>query len=135
MPALDLAALRKQIQARKALGVYLFYGSDVRLIEQMVDAVEALIDPADRPFAAERIYAGEAGGSAVDITASANVFPMLGDRRIVIVLRAERFLKPARAGFRNRSARSTMTIRRSPSIGKTFADAVMSTADPPASPA
>ena len=97
MPALDIAALRKQIQARKALGVYLFYGSDVRLIEQMVDAVEALIDPADRPFAAERIYAGEAGGSAVDITASANVFPMLGDRRIVIVLRAERLLKPKRA--------------------------------------
>ena len=97
MPALDLAALRKQIQSRKALGVYLFYGSDVRLIEQMVDAVEALIDPADRPFAAERIYAGEAGGSAVDISASANIFPMLGDRRIVIVLRAERFLKPARA--------------------------------------
>jgi hypothetical protein len=30
-----------------------------RLIEQMVDAVEALIDPADRPFAAERIYAAK----------------------------------------------------------------------------
>ena len=97
MPALDLAALRKQIQSRKALGVYLFHGSDVRLMEQMVDAIEALVDPADRPFAAERIYAGDAGGSAVDIAAAANVFPMLGDRRIVIVLRAERFLKPARA--------------------------------------
>ena len=97
MPALDLTALRKQIQSRKAVGVYLFHGSDVRLMEQMVDAIEALIDPADRPFAAERIYAGDAGGSPVDISASANVFPMLGDRRIVIVLRAERFLKPARA--------------------------------------
>jgi len=97
VPALDLAALRKQIQARKVGGVYLFHGSDVRLMEQMVDAVEALVDPADRPFAAERIYAGEAGGSAVDIASSSNVFPMLGDRRIVIVLRAERFLKPARA--------------------------------------
>lgn len=103
MPALDPAALRKQIQSRKLAGVYLLHGPDVRLIEQMVDAIEGIIDPADRPFAAERIYAGEAGGSAVDISASANVFPMLGDRRIVIVLRAERFLKPARA------ARSTDT--------------------------
>jgi DNA polymerase III delta subunit len=103
VPALDPAALRKQIQSRKLGGVYLLHGPDVRLIEQTIDAIEALIDPADRPFAAERIYAGEAGGSAVDISASANVFPMLGDRRIVIVLRAERFLKPARA------ARSTDT--------------------------
>lgn len=97
MPALDLAALRKQIQTRKLAPVYLLHGPDVRLIEQMVDAIEATIDSADRPFAVERVYAGESGSSAVDIAASANVFPMLGDRRIVIVMRAERFLKPARA--------------------------------------
>ena len=96
MPALALAALRKQIQDRKIAGVYLLYGPDVRLIEQMMDAIEGLVDPADRPFAVERAYAGEPGTSAVDIVAAANVFPMLGDRRIVFVLRAERFLKPPR---------------------------------------
>ena len=97
MPALDLAALRKQIQNRRLAPVYLLHGPDTRLIDQLTDAIEGLIDPADRPFAVDRLYAGEAAGSPVDIAASANVFPMLGDRRIVIVMRAERFLKPARA--------------------------------------
>jgi len=97
VPALDPSALRKQIQAKKLAPIYLLHGPDVRLIEQMVDAFEALIDPADRPFAAQRIYAGEEGGSPIDIAGAANIFPMLGERRLVVVLRAERFLKPARA--------------------------------------
>jgi DNA polymerase-3 subunit delta len=63
----------------------------------MIDAVEATVDEGDRPFAVERVYAGEAGGAPIDIAAAARMLPMLGDRRIVIVLRAERFLKPKRA--------------------------------------
>lgn len=98
MPALNLAALRTQIHSRKLAPVYLFYGEDSRLIEQMVEAIEATIDPADRPFAVERLYAGDEGGSPLDAAAAANVFPMLGDRRVVFVMRAERFLKPKRAG-------------------------------------
>lgn len=98
MPGISLASLRSQIQSGKLAPVYLLYGEDVRLMEQMVDAIEALVDPADRPFAVERIYAGEEGGMPIDVAAAANVFPMLGDRRIVFVLRAERFLKPKRAG-------------------------------------
>ena len=96
MPSIDLAAFRKQVQAKKLASVYLLYGEDVRLIEDLVDAVDATIDQADRPFAVERLYAGEGHGSPVDIAAAANAFPMLGNRRIVTVLRAERFLKPAR---------------------------------------
>jgi len=98
VPSLSLASLRTQIQSRKLAPVYLFYGDDVRLIEQMVDAVEATVEAEDRPFAVERIYAGEAGGSPLDIAASANVFPMLGGRRVMFVMRAERLLKPKRAG-------------------------------------
>ena len=98
MPAVTLASLRSQIQSGKLVPVYLLYGEDVRLIEQIVDAIEALVDPADRPFAVERIYAGEEHGAPIDVAAAANVFPMLGDRRIVFVVRAERFLKPKRAG-------------------------------------
>ena len=97
MPTLSVASLRTQIQTRKLAPVYLFYGDDVRLIEQQVDAIEATVDPADRPFAVERIYAGEAGGSPLDIAASANVFPMLGGSRVMFVMRAERLLKPKRA--------------------------------------
>jgi hypothetical protein len=46
----------------------------------------------------ERLYAGEEHASPVDIVAAASVLPMLGDRRIVCVMRAERLLKPARRG-------------------------------------
>jgi DNA polymerase III delta subunit len=98
VPGVSLASVRSQIQSGKPAPVYLFYGEDVRLMEQIVDAIEALVDPADRPFAVERIYAGEQGGLPIDVAAAANVFPMLGDRRIVFVMRAERFLKPKRAG-------------------------------------
>lgn len=97
MPALSLSKLRAVI-GNKPLGpLYLLVGEDVRLVEQVVDQIEATIDPADRPFAVERVYAGDAGGAPLDIAASARVFPMLGDRRIVFVMRAERLLKPKRA--------------------------------------
>ena len=97
MPVLDLPALRKAIAARSLGPLHVFVGSDVRLVDQLVDAVEGTIDPADRPFAVDRIHAAEAGGSPVDIAASARALPMLGDRRMVVVLRAERLLKPKRA--------------------------------------
>jgi DNA polymerase-3 subunit delta len=97
MPALSLPALRKQIADRKLAPLYLFVGEDVKLVDRMVDAIESVVDPADRPFAIDRLYAGEAGGSPSEIAASARSLPMLGDRRVVIVLRAERLLKPKRS--------------------------------------
>lgn len=98
MPTLTLESLRKRLADRKPGAVHLFVGDDVRLMGRMVDAVEATVDEADRPFAVERLYAGEAGGTPIAISAAASNRPMLGDRRIVIVLRAERLLKPKRAG-------------------------------------
>ena len=97
MPNLDVDALRRNINAGKLDRVYLFLGEDIKLVDRMVDAIEATIDVADRPFAVDRIYAGEATGSPVDIAASCRSLPMLGDKRLVIVMRAERLLKPKRA--------------------------------------
>jgi DNA polymerase-3 subunit delta len=97
VPSLDLQALERKIAARQLAPVHVFIGTDVRLIERLVDAIEATIDEADRPFAVDRLYAAEPGGSPVDIASSAQVLPMLGDRRLVIVRRAERLLKPKRA--------------------------------------
>ena len=97
MPNLSLEALQAQIDARKLAPIYVFTGEDTRLNDRMVDAVENTIDPADRPFAVDRLYAGDEGGAPIDIAAASRVLPMLGDRRLVIVLRAERFLKPKRA--------------------------------------
>jgi len=98
VPTLTYEALKKQVADRHLAPLYLFAGSDVQLMSRMVDAVEATVDPDDRVFAVERVHAGEAGGAPVDIVAAARTLPMLGDRRIVIVLRAERLLKPKRAG-------------------------------------
>jgi DNA polymerase-3 subunit delta len=97
VPALDISALRTQLTSGNLAPVYVFVGEDIKLVDRMVDGVEATIDPADRPFAVERLYAGEAGGSPIDIAAAARAYPMLGDRRVVFVLRAERWLKPKRA--------------------------------------
>jgi DNA polymerase III delta subunit len=97
VPALTLEALRKQASARRLERLYLFVGDDVRRIEEAIGVIESTIDPADQPFAVDRVYAGEAGGSPLQIVDSARVLPMLGDRRLVIVLRAEKFLKPKRA--------------------------------------
>jgi DNA polymerase-3 subunit delta len=77
--------------------VHVLVGEDVRLMERTVDEIEATIDPADRPFAIDRLYAGEASASPPDIVAAASTPSMLGGRRIVFVLRAERLLKPKRA--------------------------------------
>jgi DNA polymerase-3 subunit delta len=97
VPVLDVSGLRKHIDARRLAPLYLLVGDDVRLIEQLVDAIEATIDEGDRPFAIDRLYATEAGGAPVDIAAAARALAMLGDRRIVVVLRAERLFKPKRA--------------------------------------
>jgi DNA polymerase-3 subunit delta len=100
MPALDIQALQKHITSRKLGPVYVLVGEDAKLIERFVDGIESTIDEADRPFAVDRLYAtlyaDDNGATPIDIVASANGLPMLGDRRIVIVLRAERLLKPRR---------------------------------------
>lgn len=97
MAILELRALDTRLASRQLEKIHLFVGEDVKLIDRYVDAVEATVHEADRPFAVEQVYAGEAGGSPVEIASAARSFPMLGDRRIVVVLRAERFLKPKRA--------------------------------------
>ncbi|MEO7190689.1 MAG: DNA polymerase III subunit delta [Vicinamibacterales bacterium] len=97
MPALDLPALKRHIADRRLSAVYLLVGEDLKLVDRMVDGLESVIDPADRPFAIDRLYAGENGGTPLAIASSARMLAMLGDRRLVIVMRAERLLKPKRA--------------------------------------
>lgn len=101
MPNLDVDALRRHIHAGKLDRVYVFVGEDIKLVDRMVDEVEGTIDVADRPFAVDRLYADEDGAAPVDIAASCRSLPMLGDRRLVIVSRAERLLKPKRAAKAN----------------------------------
>jgi DNA polymerase-3 subunit delta len=98
VPLLSVEALRKQIKSGKLAPVYAIVGEDTKLIDGLVDGIEATIDPADRAFSVDRVYALEAGGSPVDVIASARTPSMLGGPRVVIVLRAERLFKPKRGG-------------------------------------
>jgi len=97
VPSITVAALKQQIVAGRLAPLYVIVGDDVRLADGLVEAIEGTVDEADRPFAVERMYAMESGGAPIDIAASARMLPMLGNRRIVTVLRAERLLKPKRA--------------------------------------
>jgi len=97
MPSLSLPALKQHIASRRLATVYLLTGEDVKLVDRMVDGIESVVDEADRPFAVERLYAGEESGTPLTIASAARMLPMLGDRRLVFVLRAERLLKPKRA--------------------------------------
>jgi DNA polymerase III delta subunit len=96
VPLLDLPALTSRLQSRTLAPVHLLVGEDTKLVDRIVDGIEATIDEADRPFACERLHAGEPGGTPLEIVSAARIMPMLGDRRVVIVLRAERLLKPKR---------------------------------------
>jgi DNA polymerase-3 subunit delta len=98
MPLLSVDALRKQIKTGTLAAIYVVVGDDSRLVDGLVDGIEATIDPADRAFSVDRIYAMEGGGSPVDIIASARTPSMLGGPRVVIVLRSERLFKPKRGG-------------------------------------
>lgn len=97
MPSLSLAALTQQIADRALERVYLFVGEDLKLMDRMVDGLESVVDPADRPFAVDRFHAGDEAAAPQAIADAARSVPMLGDRRLVFVLRAERLLKPKRA--------------------------------------
>ena len=98
MPALAVDALRKHYKTGALAPIYLIVGDDAKLVEQLVDGIEATIDSADRVFSVDRLYAMEDGGSPVDIIASARTPSMLGGPRVVIVLRSERLFKPKRGG-------------------------------------
>lgn len=60
--------------------------------------VSALVEDELRAFNLERLYAGEKAASPAAIVEAARTFPMMGDRRVVVVLRAEKLLKPKRRG-------------------------------------
>jgi len=70
VPAIDLPTLKQHVADRRLAEVYLFVGEDLKLVDRMVDAIESTVDPADRPFAVERVYAGEAGGTPIDIVSA-----------------------------------------------------------------
>ncbi len=94
MGALTPAALRKQITAGQLDPVYLVLGADEYEKGELANEFEEAIEEELRPFDVERFYGGEVALSAV--LDAVRTLPMMAPRRIVITLRAERFLQPKR---------------------------------------
>lgn len=97
MPVASPAAVRTQIAQRKTDPVYVIVGDDDAEMSRLVGDLTSVVEDELRAFNTERIYAQEKGAAAA-IVEAARTLPMLGDRRVVVVLRAERLLKPKRRG-------------------------------------
>ncbi|MEX1127408.1 MAG: hypothetical protein WEB50_02460 [Vicinamibacterales bacterium] len=96
MPALAPPAVRKQIAQGQPDPVYLIVGDDEAEMSLLAAELGGLVEDELRAFNLERLYAQDKGVTASAIVQSAQTLPMLGDRRVVVVLRAERLLKPTR---------------------------------------
>ena len=91
-------AVRKQLAQGKADSLYLIVGDDEAEMSRLVADLSALVEDELRAFNLERVYAGERGVTPASIAESARTFPMMAQRRVVVVLRAEKILKPKRRG-------------------------------------
>ena len=92
------SSVRKQIAERTPAPVYLIVGDDDAEMMRLANDLSSLIEDELRAFSLERLYANEKGVTPSSIVEAARTVAMLGDRRVVIVLRAERILKPKRRG-------------------------------------
>lgn len=78
--------------------MYLLVGDDEAEISQLTAEITALVEDELRAFNVERLYAGDKSATPQLIAESARMLPMMSDRRVVVVLRGERLLKPKRRG-------------------------------------
>ncbi|MBA3637782.1 MAG: hypothetical protein H0W53_00590 [Acidobacteria bacterium] len=98
MPALTPGVVRKQIEQGKPDPVYLIIGDDEVQMNDLANGLGELVEEDLRAFCLQRMHATDKGVTASTIAQAAQTLPMLGDRRVVIVLHAERILKPKRKG-------------------------------------
>lgn len=98
MPAATPAAVRGQIAQRRTDPVYLIIGDDDAEMSRLAADLADVVEDELRAFNTERLYAQDRGVTPASIVEAARTLPMLGDRRVVVVLRGERLLKPKRRG-------------------------------------
>jgi DNA polymerase-3 subunit delta len=98
MAAMTPDGVRAAIAKRTPAAVYLLLGDDDAELMRLAADVTSLVEDELRAFNVERLYAGEKGTTAGAIVEACRVLPMMTERRVVIVLRAERLLKPRRRG-------------------------------------
>jgi DNA polymerase-3 subunit delta len=98
MPPATPAAVRKQVAQGKPDPVYLIVGDDEAEMAGLVGELSSLVEEELRAFNVERLYATDRGTTPAAVAEAARVLPMMSTRRVVVVLRAEKMLKPKRKG-------------------------------------
>jgi DNA polymerase-3 subunit delta len=98
MPQASPADVRAGIAKRTPAPIYLFLGDDEAEMSRLAADVMSLVEDELRAFNVDRLYGGEKTASPAAIVEAARLLPMMGDRRVVVVLRAEKILKPKRRG-------------------------------------
>lgn len=96
MPAITADTFVRQVRARTPDPVYVVIGDDDQEKSMLAQLASEVVDEELRAFNVERMYGTDKTTTAEAIVEAARVLPMLGDRRAVVVLRADRLLKPAR---------------------------------------
>jgi DNA polymerase-3 subunit delta len=96
MPQATPADVRAAVAGRTPASVYLILGDDEAEMSNLAADITSLVEDELRAFNVDRLYAGEKTASPAAIVEAARTLPMMGDRRLVVVLRAERILKPRR---------------------------------------
>ena len=92
------AVVRKQIAQGKPDPLYLIVGDDDAEMMKLAGDFASLVEDELRAFNMERVYATDKSVTPASIVESARLLPMMADRRVVVVLRAEKLLKPKRRG-------------------------------------
>jgi DNA polymerase-3 subunit delta len=98
MPVAAPADVRAALAKRQPAPVYLILGDDEAEMSNLAADVTSLVEDELRAFNVDRLYAGEKGTTPASIVEAARLLPMMGDRRVVVVMRAEKILKPKRRG-------------------------------------
>ena len=98
MPSATAAAVRKQIAQGDLAPIYLIVGDDDVEMGKLAAEISAVVEDELRAFNLERMYATDKTVTPASIAEAASTLPMLGDRRVVVVMRAGKILKPKRRG-------------------------------------
>lgn len=91
-------AVRAQIAKGAPDPLYLIIGDDDAEASGLASDLCGLVEDELRAFNLERLYASDKTTKPDVIADAARTLPMMGDRRVVVVLRAERLLKPKKRG-------------------------------------
>jgi DNA polymerase-3 subunit delta len=90
MPSGSFTSVQADIKADKPSPIYLIVGDDERGKDDIVHAFDRLVPEEIRGFNLERVSALDI--DPVSVVGIARTLPLLGDRRVIVVARAEKWL-------------------------------------------